>query len=96
MARARAEALFYLAMNDDATPRLETVLEVLAEHARAHRLSPIIPLYGHDYAWALRESAGLLRAAGREAEAAENEARAEQVHRQTREREEWRWSHGLS
>ncbi len=96
MARARAEALFYLAMNDDATPRLETVLEVLAEHARAHRLSPIIPLYGHDYAWALRESAGLLRAAGREAEAAENEARAEQVHRQTRELEEWRWSHGLS
>ncbi len=96
MARARAEALFYLAMNDDATPRLETVLEVLAEHGRARRLSPIIPLYGHDYAWALRESAALLRAAGREAEAAENEARAEKVRADTLELERRRWSHGLS
>lgn len=96
MARARAEAMFYRAMNDPDCPRLETVLEVLAEHARAHRLSPLIPLYGHDHAWALRESATLLRAAGRAAEAAENEARAEKVRADTLELERRRWSHGLS
>jgi len=95
MARARAEALFHLAMNDDATPRLETVLEVLAEHGRARRLSPIIPQYGHGLAWALRESATLLRAAGRDAEAAENEARAETVQRETKELEQRRWGQGL-
>lgn len=95
MARARAEALFHLAMNDDATPRLETVLEVVAEHGRARRLSPIIPLYGLDHAWALRESAPLLRAAGRDAEAAENEARAEQVRRESEDLQQRRWGRGL-
>lgn len=95
MARARAEALFHLAMNNDATPRLETVLEVVAEHGRAHRLSPIIPLYGHDYAWSLRESATLLRAAGRAAEAEENEARAAEVRAATLELEQRRWGSGL-
>lgn len=95
MARARAEALFHLAMNDDATPRLETVLEVVAEHGRAHRMSPIIPLYGLNHAWALRESAPLLRAAGRAAEAAENEARAEQVKRDAEDLQQRRWGSGL-
>jgi hypothetical protein len=96
MARARAEAMFQRAMNDPDCPRLETVLEVRAEHERAYRLSPLTPLYGHDYAWALRESARLLRETGRADEAADCEARAETVQRETKDLEQRRWGYGLS